>query len=252
MLWVGTSGWQYDSWRGRFYPQHLATTRWLPHYARRFPTVEVNNTFYRLPERPTFERWAAETPEGFLFACKLSRYLTHVRRLRDPDEAVGRFLDRAAGLGDRLGPLLLQLPPTLGVEPDRLAATLAAFPPSVRVAVELRHVSWFSEEVAAVLHEHGAALCWSDRHSRLLSPLWRTTDWVYVRLHEGTARPRPSYGRRALESWIRRIGDATDGEGYVYFNNDANACAPRNAAQLATLAARSGLPVTTARNPVRQ
>ncbi len=127
-LWIGTSGWQYRDWRGAFYPERLPQREWLAHYAEHFGCVEVNNAFYRLPERSTFERWRKETPDGFVMAVKVSRYLTHIKRLKEPEEPVHRLLDRAEGLGDRLGPFLLQLPPNLRVDPDRLDACLAAFP----------------------------------------------------------------------------------------------------------------------------
>jgi len=244
-LLVGTSGWQYRDWRGGLYPDGLPQRAWLGHYAERFATVEVNNAFYRLPERPTFERWREQTPDGFVVAVKVSRYLTHVRRLRDPAEPVARLVDRAAGLGDRLGPYLLQLPPTLRAEPDRLDACLRAFPAGARVAVEPRHDSWWSDEVRALLERHSAALCWADRGGRPLTPLWRTAPWGYVRLHEGTASPRPSYGRSALASWLDRIDDAWPGarraDVFVYFNNDHGGAAVRNARTLVRMADRRRL-----------
>ena len=155
---VGTSGWQYRDWRGRLYPQGLAQARWLEHYADRFATVESNNAFYRLPEPATFAAWAERTPPGFVMAVKASRYLTHIRRLRDPEEPVCRLLDHARHLGPKLGPVLLQLPPTLKADPAALDRTLRAFPPGVRVAVEPRHDSWWTGEVQDLLTEHGAAV----------------------------------------------------------------------------------------------
>jgi uncharacterized protein YecE (DUF72 family) len=135
---VGTSGWQYPHWRGRFYPPGLPQARWLEYYTGQFATVEVNNTFYRLPERTTFARWRERTPDGFRVAAKMSRYLTHTRRLREPAEPVARFLDRAGALGDRLGPVLLQLPPDLPADPAALAAVLQRFPPEVRASPGIR------------------------------------------------------------------------------------------------------------------
>jgi len=158
---LGTSGWQYDDWRGRFYPADLAKSRWLEHYAARFGTVEVNNAFYRLPERTTFTAWRERTPADFRIGVKVSRYLTHVRRLREPAEPVARFLERAAGLGDKLGPALLQLPPTLAADLELLDAVLARFPAGVQVAVEPRHASWWGAPTRAVLERRGAALCWA-------------------------------------------------------------------------------------------
>jgi uncharacterized protein YecE (DUF72 family) len=194
-MFVGTSGWQYDHWRGRFYPAGLAQSRWLEYYADAFATVEVNNAFYRLPERTTFAGWQRRTPEDFVVAVKMSRYLTHIRRLRDPDEPVARFLDRAAGLGSKLGPVLIQLPPSLRAEPETLDAVLARFPSGVRVAVEPRHDSWWTPAVREVLTRRGAALCWADRRCRPITPTWRTADFGYLRLHEGRARPDPGTAR---------------------------------------------------------
>jgi uncharacterized protein YecE (DUF72 family) len=183
---VGTSGWQYRDWRGTFYPERLAQKGWLEHYATRFETVEVNNTFYRLPERRVFDGWAARTPPEFVMTLKLSRYLSHVRRLRDPAEPVRTFLDRVEPLRatGRLGPLLLQLPPTMPVAADLLDAVLRRFPDDVRVAVEFRHESWFTPSVLGVLERHDAALCLADRRSHSLAPVRRSASWGYLRMHE--------------------------------------------------------------------
>lgn len=241
---VGTSGWQYRDWKGPFYPRDLAQKRWLEHYAAQFATVESNNAFYRLPERKTFADWRARTPDDFIFAVKMSRFLTHIKRLRDAVEPVARFMDRAAGLGDKLGPVLLQLPPTLRAVPDALSDVLTEFDSRVRVAVEPRHDSWWTDEIREVLTKHHAALCWADRRSRPVTPLWRTADFGYLRLHQG--RLRPGYGRGALTSWVKRIDEAfgRTHEVFVYFNNDQGAAAPRDAATLATIATRQGLNVT--------
>jgi uncharacterized protein YecE (DUF72 family) len=242
---VGTSGWQYRHWRGRFYPEGLGQARWLEHYAGRFATVESNNAFYRLPEASTFEAWAARTPADFVMAVKASRYLTHIRRLREPEEPVDRLLDRARHLGGKLGPVLLQLPPNLQADPEALDRTLRAFPAGVRVAVEPRHGSWFSDEVRDLLTEHGAALCLADSAGvpRRRSPLWRTAGWTYLRLHQGTATPRPCYGRQALATWAGRLAELVgpDADAYVYFNNDPAGCAVRDAGVFARAAARAGL-----------
>lgn len=241
---IGTSGWQYRDWRGRFYPEHVPQRCWLEHYAGAFATVEVNNAFYRLPERTTFEAWRDRTPDDFTVAVKASRYLTHVKRLREPREPVERLLDRAAGLGGKLGPVLLQLPPTLRADPAALDATLAAFPRDVRVAVEPRHESWWSAEVRQVLTAHRAALSWADRRGRPVTPLWRTADWGYLRMHEGRAHPRPRYGRAALDTWTGRLADAfQDQPCFVYFNNDPGCAAIADAAAFGRLAERRGLAV---------
>jgi uncharacterized protein YecE (DUF72 family) len=240
VVFVGTSGWQYRDWRGRFYPADLPQRRWLEHFASRFRTVEVNNAFYRLPERSTFQRWRDQTPDGFVVAVKVSRYLTHVKRLREPAEPVARFLGRAEALGDRLGPVLLQLPPTLRADPAALDETLREFGGRVRVAVEPRHESWWTDEIRDVLERHDAALCWADRHGRPTTPLWRTAGFGYLRLHEGRATPRPRYGRAALTTWADRIrrtfGDAPS---YVYFNNDPGGAAVVNARTFARIVERA-------------
>ncbi|GAB2749583.1 DUF72 domain-containing protein [Streptomyces bullii] len=245
-LFVGTSGWQYKDWRDVLYPSGLPTRLWLQRYAAGFATVEINNAFYRLPARETFEAWRERVPADFVVAVKASRYLTHIKRLREPEEPVHRLMSHAAGLGERLGPVLLQLPPTLRADPALLDACLACFPPSVRVAVEPRHDSWWTSEVRAVLVSRGAALCWADVLARPVTPLWRTTDWGYVRFHQGRAQPWPRYGRRSLESWLRRIA-ATWSAGedvYTYFNNDPGGAAVRDAVAFARLARTAGLQAT--------
>ncbi|GAA2717094.1 MULTISPECIES: DUF72 domain-containing protein [Streptomyces] len=245
-LLVGTSGWQYKDWRGQLYPPDLPQRLWLEEYARHFTTVENNNAFYRLPAPETFAAWRGRTPEGFVMAVKASRFLTHIKRLRDPQEPVERLLRHAAGLGPRLGPVLLQLPPTLKADPAVLAAALDCFPDTVRVAVEPRHETWWTDEVRTVLERHGAALCWADHGSRPVTPLWRTADWGYVRFHSGAATPWPRYGHRALVSWAGRIAEAWPdrGEVYVYFNNDPGGAAVHDAAAFARAAARLGRTVT--------
>jgi uncharacterized protein YecE (DUF72 family) len=247
-LLTGTSGWQYRDWRGRFYPSDLPVRQWLGYCAARFPAVENNGTFYRLARPETFEAWRDQTPAGFVMAVKASRYLTHIRRLRDPAEPVARLLTAAAGLGDRLGPVLLQRPPTMRADEPALAACLTEFAtahraiagpaaPSLRVAVEFRHPSWLTAGVRQLLADHNAALCWSDRRGRPLGPLWRTADWGYLRLHEGAARPWPRYGQQALTSWRRRISEAfgPQDDVFAFFNNDQYGAAPADAAAMAAL-----------------
>jgi uncharacterized protein YecE (DUF72 family) len=246
---IGTSGWQYRDWRQPFYGG-LPQSRWLEHYAASFATVESNNAFYRLPERRVFEGWAARTPPDFDMAVKMSRYLTHILRLREPDEPVARFVGRVHGLGDKLGPVLIQLPPTLEVDLGRMEAVLDRMPDGVRVAVEFRHGSWFRDEVRRSLADRGVALCLTDRGGPT-SPIWRTADWTFLRFHEGSATPRPCYAQRELESWSKRLLEAW-GEGvdaWVYFNNDHRACAPRDAAIFAQLCRRAGLTPTRTPDP---
>src|SRR2546423_11891172 len=171
----GTSGWQYRHCRDTFTPPDVPAARWLEYYAARFQTVEVNNTFYRLPQAATFRTWAERTPDDFVITVKMSRYLTHLKRLHDPAEPVARFMDRARELGDKLGAVLLQLPPNLEAEPRRLAETLDLLCPTARAQVELRHDSWYTEEVRRLLADHGAALCVAGSLHRR-SPTWRTAD----------------------------------------------------------------------------
>jgi len=252
-LFVGTSGWQYKDWRNVLYPEGVPVRLWLEEYTGHFPTVEINNAFYRLPTRETFEAWRARVPEDFVVAVKASRYLTHIKRLKDPEEPVHRLMSHAAGLGDRLGPVLLQLPPTLRADPALLDACLARFPAGTRVAVEPRHDSWWTPEVRGVLESRGAALCWADVLARPVAPLWRTTDWGYVRFHQGRARPWPRYGRRSLETWVDRIATTfRDTEDvYGYFNNDPGGAAVQDAVVFGRAATRAGLTVTRTPEPMR-
>jgi uncharacterized protein YecE (DUF72 family) len=242
VLFIGTSGWQYRHWRGTFYPEKLAQSRWLDHYTERFRTVEVNNTFYHLPEASTFEKWRERTPADFVLAVKMSRFLTHLKRLRDPKEPVARFMSRAEKLGSKLGPVLLQMPPQMDAEPERLAEALEQMPRGVRVAAEFRHESWFRDQVYEILHEHDAALCLADSPRRR-TPFVRTADWGFVRFHEGRASPHPCYGEKALETWVERIGELFGPrlDVYAYFNNDGRACAIRDAIVFAGLAKKAGL-----------
>lgn len=247
---IGTSGWHYAHWRPRFYPASMGPGRWLAFYAQRFAAVEVNNAFYRLPERSTFEKWAASVPDDFVVAVKASRYLTHIRRLQEPGEPVARLMERATALGEHLGPVLLQFPPTLHLDAERLDAALAAFPSSVRVAVEPRHESWFVTAVRRVLEARGAALCLADG-GPVAVPSWRTADWAYVRFHGGRGRPRSCYRQRDLESWADRLAaqwrDAEDV--YCFFNNDTNGCALRDARWLAGACRRLGRRATGVPDP---
>ena len=253
-LLIGTSGWQYRDWRGGLYPAGVAQRRWLEHYATQYMTVENNNSFYRLPAPATFAGWRTRTPDDFVMAVKASRYLTHVRRLRDPAEPVARLLRAAANLGPKLGPILLQLPPTLTAEPEMLDDALKQFRAAgrvggygqLRIAVEPRHASWWTEEIRRILTTHDAALCWADRLGRAITPVWRTAGWGYVRFHEGATDTWPSYGEQALRSWVDRVREAWPGDAdvYVYFNNDPGGAAVRDSAVFAALARGAGLTVT--------
>jgi uncharacterized protein YecE (DUF72 family) len=186
---VGTSGWQYRDWRGRFYPPKLPQRLWLEHHTAAFATTELNNSFYRLPALEVFQQWRARTPADYVVTVKASRFLSHIKRLNEPEEPVARLMERVAGLGDRLGAVLLQLPPTLQSDVAKLDACLACFPTGTRVAVEPRHVSWWNPDLRDVLTSRGAALVWADRDSRPVAPLWRTTAG-------GTCACTPAVGSR--------------------------------------------------------
>ncbi|MBW3648749.1 MAG: DUF72 domain-containing protein [Actinobacteria bacterium] len=239
---VGTSGWQYADWRGRFYPQELPQRLWLEHHALAFATTEVNNSFYRLPARTVFEGWAARTPPDYVFTVKASRFFSHIKRLREPAEPVARLMDRVAGLGDKLGAVLLQLPPDMACDLERLDSCLACFPAGSHVAVEPRHSSWWTDETRAVLTERGAALVWAERDSRPVAPLWRTADWGYLRLHAAGGEQIWPYEQSVLRSWALRVAQAFDDEqtAYVYTNNDPGGAAVRDATVLGRLLREHG------------
>jgi uncharacterized protein YecE (DUF72 family) len=257
---IGTSGWQYRDWRGVLYPAGVPQARWLECYAQTFPTVENNGTFYRLPGPQAFADWRNRTPDGFTMAVKASRYLTHIRRLRDPAEPVARLLGAAAYLGPRLGPVLVQLPPNMTVDPAALDGVLTEFarfkPPRdapgvrrpIRVAVEFRHESWWTEQIKDILARHDAALSWADRTEQPVTPLWRTASWGYLRLHEGAGRSWPRYTSRALRGWLKAIAESwpAGSDVYVFFNNDQHGAAPKDALSLGALARKADMEVRPA------
>ena len=237
---VGCSGWNYAHWRnGVFYPPRLPTSEWLGYYAGHFDTVEVNATFYRLPNVSTVAAWVERTPPGFLLAVKASRYLTHVKRLNGLGDGLDRLLARIRPLVDsrKLGPILWQLPPSFPRDPERLARALDELPGGIRHAFEFRDESWFVEETYALLREHGAALVVADRAG---APGLRheepTADFAYVRLHAGSHGGGGSYSHAELGAWKRRLqGYARSGEVFAYFNNDVGGHAVRNAERLLNL-----------------
>ncbi len=230
---VGTSGWQYDDWRGAFYPEGLPQREWLRFYSGEFGTVEVNNSFYRLPERATFERWREETPPGFVVTVKASRFITHLKRLKDPGEPVVLLWERASGLRDRLGPVLFQLPPRFPVEVGRLRGLFATLPRGMRPAFEFRDRSWYSDEILRLLDGAGASLVWPDRPG-LRHTLPMTGGWLYVRFHQGTASG-PGYRREKLRRWASRIAATEATDAFVYFNNDPTGAAIRDARTMTEL-----------------
>ncbi len=233
MYWIGTSGWNYRHWRNAFYPPGVAQRHWLPYYAERLNSVEINATFYRLPPPETFARWAAAVPEGFRFAFKASRYITHVRRLRALEDALDRLLVGAAHLGPRRGPMLVQLPPNFPPDGERLDRFLGTCPAGLSVAVEFRDPRWFSEEIESILRGHGAALAWSD-YPGAASPEWETAEFRYIRCHGTSSRFAGRYGPERLARLAERI-TAAGTDTYCYFNNDAAGAAVLDATALARL-----------------
>jgi uncharacterized protein YecE (DUF72 family) len=223
------------------YPPGLRQDRWLDAYANAFSVVEVNNSFYRLPERTTFERWRDGTPSDFTFAVKASRYLTHLKRLKEPGEGIRRFAERSEGLGDKLGPVLFQLPPRFPAEPTRLGAFLGALPRAMRAAWEFRDPSWMSDEVLGLLDDAGCALVLADRPGfRGSTPV--TGGWSYVRFHQGTRRG-PGYRRDKLRRWADRLAALEAREVWAFFNNDSGGAAVRDARALREILAERGVRV---------
>ena len=232
---IGTSGYHYNHWRGVFYPENLPKQQWFGFYTERFETVEINNTFYRLPPAKTFTAWKNQTPEGFCYAVKFSRYGSHLKRLKAPRGTISRFLQRADRLGTFLGPILVQLPPNWKADGERLAKFLAAAPETHRWAVEFRDTRWLCDEIYAVLKEYGAALCMHDmfeNHPRII-----TTDWTYLRFHGN--RYQGNYSLEHLSAWAKTVADyLADGlDVFAYFNNDVGGHAVHNAADLKRLVA---------------
>jgi uncharacterized protein YecE (DUF72 family) len=228
---IGCSGWNYKSWKDEFYegkPPRL----WLQHYAQYFDTVEVNNTFYRLPLKSSVARWVEETPPEFLFAIKASRYLTHIKRLTDMRDGLARYYERVEPLvrSPKLGPVLWQLPPTFRRDDDRLASALTALPAG-RHCFEFRHRSWFVEPVYELLRAHGTALVIGDRPEvKEFQEHVFTADWTFVRFHYGSRGRRGNYSESELEEWARRFEEwSGEVEVLAYFNNDWEVFAVRNA-----------------------
>jgi uncharacterized protein YecE (DUF72 family) len=230
---IGTSGFHYAHWVGPFYPAGMRSSAFLEFYAERFDTVEINNTFYRLPRREMLTAWAERTPANFLFAVKASRFTTHVKRLQDPKVSAQKFFDVIDALGDKLGPILFQLPPRWNPNVERLEAFLAALPRQYRYAFEFRDERWFLPETLAALRQHGAAFCIYDFDGRR-SPNEVTAPFTYVRLHGPGRRYHDPYSGPALAAWAKRIRAWTAAgiDVYVYFDNDVAGYAAADAARL--------------------
>jgi uncharacterized protein YecE (DUF72 family) len=232
--WIGTSGWSYKHWRGPFYPSGMSKgAEQLRFYVERFDTVEVNGTFYRLIEVDTFRRWRDATPPDFVFACKGSRYLTHMKRLKEAGQGIGRFFERVDALADKLGPIVFQLPGRFKPDRERLEGFLAALPPAHRYAFEFRDPAWFEPEILELLAQRNVALCLYEFNGQE-APLEVTADFVYIRLHGPEGPYQGSYGDAALRAWAKRINAwAEQGlDVYCYFDNDDRGYAPQNALRL--------------------
>jgi uncharacterized protein YecE (DUF72 family) len=229
-VFVGTSGFSYAPWRGSFYPEKLPATKMLGYYAERLEAVEINNTFYRMPSADALAKWAGETPAGFRFALKSPRRITHERKLADVSEELRRLFEAAGALGERLGPVLFQLPPFFKKDVPRLAAFVTSLPPGLRAALEFRHASWFDDEVYATLRASGAALCLAESEE-LATPVEETSTWGYLRLR------RQDYGDAELAAWAERVRLRKWSEVFVFFKHEDEGKGPKLAARFRELLA---------------
>lgn len=238
---VGTSGWSYPHWKGPFYPEELPNARFLEYYARQFQSVEINSSFYRLPAEHTLRQWYTAVPDDFIFAAKASRYITHMKKLRDPRQTVQPFLERISLLGEKLGPILFQLPPRWRFNASRLALFLRTLSRQFRYAFEFRDQTWLNDETFDLLAGSNAAHCIYDLNG-FVSPEKITTDIAYVRLHGPGGPYEGSYGSSALNDWAasfsawRRRCEAV----YCFFDNDQSGYAPENAQRLQTMLTAHG------------
>lgn len=243
MIHIGTSGWHYGHWVGPFYPPGTSPRDFLSYYTGYFHTVEINSSFYRLPQKSTFEQWRSSVPSGFIFAVKASRFITHMKKLKDPETALTAFMERTSGLQDKLGPILFQLPPNWQRNLERLRLFLSALPGGYRYAFEFRDPSWFHPEVYQTLAEHGAAFCIYEL-AGLSSPRELTADFVYLRLHGPGDAYSGCYPSETLDRWADLFlgWREADKETYCYFDNDELGYAAANAAELQELVKpRAGL-----------
>ena len=230
---IGTSGWHYDHWRHLFYPDKLPRAKWLDFYAHHFTTVELNNSFYRLPSEAAFAAWRDSSPASFTFAVKVSRFITHIKRLKNSEEPLDTFLTRAKILGEKLGPLLYQLPPSMHRDDARLESFLSILPQGMKHVLEFRHESWLDDRMFEVLRRYNVGLCVFDMPG-LTCPLVATADFAYIRFHGSTGLYSSCYSDDELAEWARRLASLPSKvkSVYIYFNNDAEAFAMRNAMTL--------------------
>ena len=231
----GTSGWNYNDWRSRFYPRDLPQSKWLSYYSQKFDTVEINNSFYRLPSEDTFKAWHDESSDGFTFAVKASRYLTHMKKLKDPQQPMDNVLSHSAGLGIKRGPILYQLPPYWHINLERLESFLRLLPSELRHVFEFRDDTWQCEEVWSLLSKYRIGYCIMDSPGLPLH-LKTTADFSYIRMHSGGEETSGNYRDEHLNIWAERVNDLLErGDVYIYFNNDYRAFAVNNALTLKQL-----------------
>ena len=230
-LYVGTSGYSYKEWKGTFYPEDLPDKRMLRFYGERFHSVEINNTFYRMPKASVLEGWAEEVPADFRFVLKASQRITHMQRLKDAGDSVAYLLKVAGALKERLGPLLFQLPPYLKKDLPRLREFLALLPRERPAALEFRHESWLDSEVFDLLREHRVALCIAEAEEGVEIPFVSTADWGYLRLR------RPDYGDTELKVWVKRLRDQNWRDTFVFFKHEEEGMGPKMAKRFLELAA---------------
>jgi uncharacterized protein YecE (DUF72 family) len=229
---IGTSGWHYKHWIGTYYPTGTKDAEQMGYYLQDFDTVELNNSFYKLPEKKTFETWRKSVPAEFVFAVKASRFITHNKKLKDPETTIARFFDQVKGLKKKLGPVLFQLPPAWKVNEERLAQFLASLPPKMRYVFEFRNSTWYTEGVYALLRKFNCAFCIYelDHHQ---SPMIETADFIYVRLHGPGAKYQGSYSKAALKEWAKQCRQwAQTKDVFIYFDNDQKGYAAFNALEL--------------------
>ncbi len=232
-IYIGTSGWHYKHWLGVFYPEKMPAREMLAFYARHFRTVEVNNSFYQLPDRATFSAWHESSPKGFLFAVKASRFITHMKKLKEPKASSEKFFLRVEKLEEKLGPILFQLPPRWHLNLERLDHFLQALPKEHRYAFEFRDTSWLLKPVYDLLRKHNAAFC-IYHLAGFQTPLEITADFVYVRLHGPGGKYQGDYSRLQLIEWAQRLKEWREQSrtSYVYFDNDQAGLAVKNAREL--------------------
>jgi uncharacterized protein YecE (DUF72 family) len=233
---IGTSGFHYKHWVGRFYPQGMKPEKFLPYYFKFFHTVELNNPFYRLPSRETFDKWRQGVPEDFIFSVKASRYITHIKKLKEPEESVFNFIEKADGLKEKLGPILFQLPPGWALNEERLISFIKILPPHYRYTFEFRNPTWYNEKVYHALKQKNIAFCIYELEYHL-SPVITTADFVYIRLHGPETKYAGSYSENSLSEWADRCREWSE-EGkdvYLYFDNDQLGYAAFNAMTLAEM-----------------